>query len=120
MEGCLPFGEAAQFCAGSGRSATIETIPKFNGGIEDLQVLWQDAERALCRGRPADTSGEAATVLVEILTADHPSPAALDRVGHEYGLKDALEAGWAVRPFSPKGARLRKFKEWRPRNTWTN
>jgi len=29
---------------------------------------------------------------------EHPTPATLDRLAHEYGLKDELDAGWAARP----------------------
>ena len=66
--------------------------------IEDLQVLWQDAERALCRGRLHDAGGEVASVLVVLLASDHPSASARDRFTQEYGLKDALDSAWAARP----------------------
>ena len=32
------------------------------------------------------------------LRAEHPSPSSLDRLTHEYGLKDELDEAWAVRP----------------------
>ena len=31
-------------------------------------------------------------------SAEHPHPALLDRLAHEYGLKDELDGAWAVRP----------------------
>ena len=33
-------------------------------------------------------------------TSEHPSPRCLDRLAHEYGLKDALDGAWAVRPLA--------------------
>ncbi|MBV8264646.1 MAG: AAA family ATPase, partial [Candidatus Eremiobacteraeota bacterium] len=63
-----------------------------------MQVLWRDAERALCRGRRRDAGGEPAAVLLLAPIAEHPSPLALDRLAHEYGLKDSLEKAWAARP----------------------
>jgi len=72
---------------------------KFDAdGVRDLQILWEDSERALCRGRRLDAGGGLASVLVEFPVAEHPLPLALDRLAHEYGLKDELDAGWAARP----------------------
>jgi hypothetical protein len=34
------------------------------------------------------------------LTAEHPTPASLDRLAHEYALKDELNGAWAVRPLT--------------------
>lgn len=46
-----------------------------------------------------DPAGDARTaVLVVVPVAEHPSPAILDRLAHEYGLRDKLDATWAVRP----------------------
>src|SRR6266404_6650408 len=63
-----------------------------------LQVLWEDGERALCRGRRADEKTAPRSVLALRLTAEPPPPASIDRLAHEYGLKDHLESAWAVRP----------------------
>ena len=57
-----------------------------------------DSERALCRGRRRDAGGGLASVLIELPVAERPSPVALDRLAHEYGLKDELDAAWAARP----------------------
>ena len=67
-------------------------------GVRDLQILWEDSERALCRGRRRDAGGGLASVLIEFLVAEHPPPLALDRLAHEHGLKDELDAAWAARP----------------------
>ena len=67
-------------------------------GVRDLQILWEDSKRALCRGRRRDAGGGLASVLIEFLVAEHPPPLALDRLAHEHGLKDELDAAWAARP----------------------
>ena len=67
-------------------------------GLRDLQILWEDSERALCRGRRRDAGGGLASVLIEFLVAEHSAPLALDRLAHEHGLKDELDAAWAARP----------------------
>jgi serine/threonine protein kinase len=36
--------------------------------------------------------------LVVLPAAEYPTPATLDRLAHEYGLKDELDGAWAVRP----------------------
>ena len=72
---------------------------KFDAdGVRDLQILWEDSERALCRGRRRDAGGGLASVLIAFPVAEHPPPLALDRLAHEYGLRDELDAAWAARP----------------------
>ena len=72
----------------------------FDAGLEDghFQVLWEDGERALCRGRSVDNNSESRTVLALRLTAESPLSASVDRLAHEYGLRDRLENVWAARP----------------------
>jgi PAS domain S-box-containing protein len=60
-----------------------------------LQVLWEDDERVFCRGH---VNGDRTSVLAVLPAAEHPTPATLDRLAHEYGLKDELDAAWALRP----------------------
>ena len=69
-------------------------------GAEDghLQVLWEDAERALHRRLPADEKQAARSVLALRLTAERPRLASINRLAHEYELKDHLESDWAARP----------------------
>jgi PAS domain S-box-containing protein len=69
-------------------------------GAEDgrQQVLWKDGERVLYRGLRADGTRAPHSVLALRLIAKSPSPASLDRLAHEYGLKDHLESAWAARP----------------------
>jgi len=72
----------------------------LNGACPDdsCQVLWEDGERVFCRGWRLGDDGERNAVLVVFPAAEHPSPLVLDRLAHEYGLRDELREAWAVRP----------------------
>ena len=72
----------------------------FGTGQEDgrRQLLWQDSERALYRGQHTDGKTRLRSVLTLRLTAEPPPGTSVDRLAHEYGLKDLLENAWAVRP----------------------
>src|ERR1700676_1138960 len=67
------------------------------GGYNGFQVLWEDGERVFCRGE-SHADGYRAAVLAVLPAAEHPTPATLDRLAREYGLKDELDGAWAVRP----------------------
>ena len=69
------------------------------GGVSNLQVLWEDGERVFCR-RESHADGYRAAVLAVLPAAEHPTPATLDRLAREYGLKDELDGAWAVRPLA--------------------
>jgi PAS domain S-box-containing protein len=69
-------------------------------GDDGLQVLWEDGERVFCRGWRQGADGNRGAALAVLPAAEHPSPASLDRLIHEYGLKDELDAAWAVRPLA--------------------
>src|SRR5499426_955051 len=62
------------------------------------QVLWEDGERVFHRGWRLDNHGKRRSVLIVLAAADNPSRWSLDRLTHEYALKDELDATWAVRP----------------------
>jgi hypothetical protein len=62
------------------------------------QILWEDGERVFCRGMRVGDDGNRSAVLVVVPAAEHSSRASLDRLAHEYGLKDELDRAWAVRP----------------------
>src|ERR1700676_1181820 len=59
-----------------------------------LQVLWEDDERVFCRGH---VNGDRTSVLAVLPAAEHPTPATLDRLAHEYELKDELDGAWGGR-----------------------
>ncbi|HET6306100.1 MAG TPA: AAA family ATPase, partial [Rhodopila sp.] len=68
------------------------------GGDGAPEVLWEDGERVLCRGWRLDADGNRSTVLEVLAVAEHPRPATLDRLAHEYALREELDAAWAARP----------------------
>ena len=64
------------------------------------QVLWEDGERVFSRGWRLDDNGNRLAVLLVAPAADHPSRSRLDRLTHEYELKDELDRAWAARPLA--------------------
>ena len=67
-------------------------------GDGDFQVLWEDGERVFCRAWREDADGRKHVVLAVLAAVEHPTPAVLERLAHEYELKDALDGSWAVLP----------------------
>jgi PAS domain S-box-containing protein len=72
----------------------------LNGAYSDgeSQVLWEDGERVFRRGWRLDDNGKQRAALVVLPAADQPSRSSLDRLTHEYELKDELDGAWAARP----------------------
>jgi serine/threonine protein kinase len=62
------------------------------------EVLWQDGDRVLSRVWRSDADGGPEVVLTVTFATDYPTPASADRLAHEFGLRDELNAAWAVRP----------------------
>ena len=69
-----------------------------DGDINPLQVLWEDGERVFCRTFREGADGHPNAVLAVLVSADHPTPGILNRLAHEYALKEDLDAAWALRP----------------------
>ena len=72
----------------------------FGAGRENdsLEVLWRDAERAFCRlSRDDNDVGRHAFIPV-LSDAEHPILDSLNRLTHEFELREYLDAGWALRP----------------------
>jgi serine/threonine protein kinase len=65
---------------------------------ESFRVLSEDGEPFLCRGSRLGAESRRNTVLAMLLTAEHLPPFILDRLAHEYDLKDELDSAWAARP----------------------
>jgi PAS domain S-box-containing protein len=63
-----------------------------------FETLRQDEEFAFCRGRKDD--GELRTILLVAPVLERPLPGVLERLEHEYSLRDELDSGWAVRPLA--------------------
>ena len=94
----LPFSQPASAAPAEGGVRQLNSAKLFSADeTNKLHILWEDGERLFCRGeRHADA--DHAGVLVVLPTLEHPAPATLDRLSHEYGLKDQLDRAWAVRP----------------------
>ena len=73
---------------------TISTLARPDA----LQAAWNDGDRILTRQTRQDEKGGPQPVLVVRLAAEHPSRAGLDRLAHEYGLRDELDSAWAAKP----------------------
>ena len=78
-------------------STSLNPSSRFvSGGNSDLVVLWEDGERVFCRG---NSRGDGTTPVLAVLpAAKDPTSAVLDRLAHEYELRDELDAAWAARP----------------------
>src|ERR1700677_152056 len=61
-----------------------------------FETLREDEEFALSRGRRDD--GELPTILLVAPVSEHPVPAILERLQHEYALRTELDSEWAARP----------------------
>ncbi|MGF6539436.1 trifunctional serine/threonine-protein kinase/ATP-binding protein/sensor histidine kinase [Paraburkholderia youngii] len=59
-------------------------------------ILWDDGERVFWREQSSALTDE--NMLFARLAAEQPLPASLDRLAHEFGLRDELDSAWAVRP----------------------
>jgi len=69
-------------------------IFSLNGG----EAVSEDGERVLCRGWREGSEGVRKSVLVAFPAGEHPSRRSLDRLSHEFSLKEELDPAWAVRP----------------------
>ena len=63
-----------------------------------FETLRQDAEFAFCRGRSND--GDVPTILSVAPVSEHPIPSILERLEHEYSLREELDSDWAARPLT--------------------
>src|SRR5256886_2165466 len=64
-----------------------------------FETLREDVDFAFCRGRKDDDE-ELPTILLVAPVSEHPVPAILERLEHEYSLGDELDSGWAARPIT--------------------
>jgi len=69
-------------------------------GDSNFQVLWEDGDRVFCRAWRPGADGSRHAVLAVLPAAEHPAPATLDRLAHEYALKEDLDGPWVVRPLA--------------------
>ena len=64
----------------------------------NFQVLWEDGDRVFGRAWRRGADGNQHPVLAVLPAAEHPAPATLDRLAHEYALRGELDGAWAARP----------------------
>ena len=69
-------------------------------GDSGLQVLWEGGDRVVSRGWRLHVDGKSCAVLAVLPAGEHPKPATVDRLGHEYELREELDFTWAVRPLA--------------------
>jgi PAS domain S-box-containing protein len=65
---------------------------------DSLEVLWEDSERAFCRLSRDDAEGHRHAFVPVLSGAEHQTLESINRLTHEYELKDHLDAAWALRP----------------------
>lgn len=65
---------------------------------EASQAVWDDGDRILTREMLEDQRAGPDPVLVVRLAAQNPNRVSLDRLAHEYGLRDELDSAWAAKP----------------------
>ena len=70
------------------------------GGAGGFALLGEDGERVLCRGWRDDGDGDRKAVLAVLSGSEHPTPGFIDRLAHEYALRDELDGRSAVRPLA--------------------
>jgi PAS domain S-box-containing protein len=71
-----------------------------DAGESSFEVLWADGDRVFCRGWRLDADGHRQAVLAVLPAMEHPLPATLDHLVHEFGLKDELDGVWSLRPLA--------------------
>jgi hypothetical protein len=87
-------GFRAQTRRGEGRQ--LDRSLRFHADLSS-GLLWKDGELLFCRGWRSGGDGERGTALALLPASEQPSSACLDRLAHEFGLKDELDGDWAVR-----------------------
>ncbi len=72
----------------------------FGAGWEDdsLDVLWEDADRVFCRLSRDGVEGDRHAFIPSRSVAEHPTLESINRLVHEYELRDRVERAWALQP----------------------
>src|SRR5215813_9874747 len=63
-----------------------------------LQVVWEDGERVFCRVSRDNADGDRYAIIPASSAAKRPTRDSIDRLKHEYELRDCLDSAWALRP----------------------
>src|ERR1700688_4786674 len=83
---------ASWFAAG-GQNAPLEVLREA-----PLEVLREDGEFVLYRTWRERADGDRKAVLTLLPATEQPTPCSLNRLAHEYELRDHLDDSWAVQP----------------------
>ena len=67
-------------------------------GDSESHILWESGDCIFYRRWHPGAHGHRGAVLAVVPAAAQPTPAILDRLAHEYDLRDELDGAWAVRP----------------------
>jgi serine/threonine protein kinase len=72
----------------------------FGAGWENdsLELLWRDAGRAFCRLWRDDADGGRYAYIPILSDAEHPILESVNRLAHEFELREYLDDTWALRP----------------------
>jgi Protein kinase domain len=94
--------------------------PPLSAGTCDynFKALLEDGDAIVCRGFHT-TEGETRSVLAVIPASDAPTSDFLDRLHHEYELREALDTGWAARPLDLVGRMEVAERQHGPFCCWT-
>jgi PAS domain S-box-containing protein len=78
----------------------VELSSRFSaGGIGGIEVLSEDGGLVFGRGWHESAGGSGRKdVLIVFPASEQSTPSGLDRLAHEYSLKNELDSTWAVRP----------------------
>jgi PAS domain S-box-containing protein len=78
----------------------VSTSSWFASNSENVvpEVLWEDGERVCRRMRSTGPDGARREFVAVFPALEVPSPESINRLTHEYDLKDYLDSAWAVRP----------------------
>ena len=91
--------EPCRICGGSMSAWPVRGVGRsfwFSGnGDIGSKVLRKDA---VCRRWRSCVNGDGQSVPVVLPVAEHPTPGSLNRLTHEYEVKDDLDDAWAARP----------------------
>jgi serine/threonine protein kinase len=63
-----------------------------------MQVLWEGTERVFCKLLRKNAEGHRHAFIPLPSGGEHPTLESINRLAQEYGLKEYLDAAWALRP----------------------
>ncbi len=67
-------------------------------GGHGVDVLWQEADRAFCRVKRDEAEDNRHAFVPTLPDPEHPTLESIQRLTHEYELRDYLDPAWALKP----------------------